>query len=84
MALLPLVAAWAAAQDLIVGAISVGSINDNGYSRAMHDGLMAMKAAVQGVTVLEAGRTSCCGPPRQPRRSARSHPLLRLPPEVSA
>ncbi len=48
--------AWpaAAAQNLIVGAIYVGSINDYGYNRAMHDGLMAMKEAVPGVTVLEA------------------------------
>ena len=40
--------AWpaAAAQNLIVGAIYVGSVNDYGYNRAMHDGLMAMKEAV--------------------------------------
>src|SRR5271168_1314081 len=56
MALLPLIAAWpaAAAENLIVGAIYVGSTNDYGYNRSMHDGLMAMKAAIPGVTVLEA------------------------------
>jgi basic membrane protein A and related proteins len=55
-ALIALLAAWpaAAAQNLIVGAIYVGSVNDYGYNRAMHDGLMAMKEAVPGVTVLEA------------------------------
>ena len=30
------------------------SVNDYGYNRSMHDGLMAMKAAIPGVTVLEA------------------------------
>ncbi len=42
-----LLAAWpaAAADKLVVGAIYVGSINDYGYNRSMHDGLMAMKAA---------------------------------------
>src|SRR5271166_3414752 len=56
LALLPLIAAWpaAAAENLIVGAIYVGSTNDYGYNRSMHDGLMAMKAAVPGVTLLEA------------------------------
>ena len=39
---------------LTVGAIYVGSINDYGYNRSMHDGLMAMKDAIPGVTVLEA------------------------------
>ena len=58
-ALLPLVLALlalpaAAADNLIVGAIYVGSVNDYGYNRSMHDGLMAMKAAIPGVTVLEA------------------------------
>ena len=56
LALLALPAAWpaAAADNLIVGAIYVGSVNDYGYNRSMHDGLMAMKAAIPGVTVLEA------------------------------
>jgi len=44
----------AAATTLTVGAIFVGSTNDYGYNRAMHDGLEAMKAAVPGVTLLEA------------------------------
>ena len=46
-----------AAQDkppLTLGAISAGSVNDYGYNRAMHDGLVAMKAAIPGVTLLEA------------------------------
>src|SRR5277367_1748372 len=59
VALLPLALALlalpaAAADNLIVGAIYVGSVNDYGYNRSMHDGLMAMKAAIPGVTVLEA------------------------------
>ncbi len=44
----------AAATGLTVGAIYVGSVNDYGYNRAMHDGLMAMKDAVPGLVVLEA------------------------------
>ena len=54
--LLILFAGRAAAADptLTVGAIYVGSTNDYGYNRSMHDGLMAMKAAIPGVTVLEA------------------------------
>jgi basic membrane protein A and related proteins len=44
----------AVAQTLTVGAIYVGSVNDYGYNRAMKDGLDAMKAAVPGVTLLEA------------------------------
>src|SRR5580704_15767741 len=54
--LLILFAGPAAAADptLTVGAIYVGSTNDYGYNRSMHDGLMAMKAAIPGVTVLEA------------------------------
>ena len=47
-------AAAAADPALTVGAIYVGSTNDYGYNRSMHDGLMAMKAAIPGVTVLEA------------------------------
>ena len=39
---------------LTVGAIYVGSINDYGYNRAMHDGLAAMKAAIPGLVLLEA------------------------------
>ena len=54
--LLILFAGPAAAADptLTVGAICVGSTNDYGYNRSMHDGLMAMKEAIPGVTVLEA------------------------------
>ena len=43
-----------AADPLTVGAIYVGSTNDYGYNRAMHDGLVAMKEAIPGVTLLEA------------------------------
>src|SRR3984957_14818160 len=39
---------------LKVGAIYVGSANDYGYNRSMKDGLEAMKAAVPGVTLLQA------------------------------
>jgi basic membrane lipoprotein Med (substrate-binding protein (PBP1-ABC) superfamily) len=37
-----------------VGAIYVGSVNDFGYNRSMHDGLVAMKEAIPDVTLLEA------------------------------
>jgi basic membrane protein A and related proteins len=43
-----------AANTLTVGAIYVGNINDYGYNQSMHDGLEAMKAALPGVTLLEA------------------------------
>jgi len=53
--LLVLAALPAAAQTTLkVGAIYVGSVHDYGYNEAMHDGLMAMKKAIPGVTVLEA------------------------------
>ena len=39
---------------LKVGAIYVGSVNDYGYNRAMKDGLDAMKAALPGLTLLQA------------------------------
>src|SRR5271170_7369594 len=53
--LLFLAALPAAAQTpLTVGAIYVGSVNDYGYNRSMKDGLTAMKAAVPGITLLEA------------------------------
>jgi basic membrane protein A and related proteins len=54
LALLLLTALPAAAADLVAGAIYVGSVNDYGYNQSMHDGLMAMKAAIPGTTVLEA------------------------------
>jgi basic membrane protein A and related proteins len=44
----------AAAATLTVGAIYVGTVNDYGYNRAMHDGLVAMKEAVPDITLLEA------------------------------
>ena len=44
----------AAAPALTVGAIYVGSTNDYGYNRSMHDGLEAMKEAIPGTTLLEA------------------------------
>jgi basic membrane lipoprotein Med (substrate-binding protein (PBP1-ABC) superfamily) len=39
---------------LTVGAIYVGSVNDYGYNQAMHDGLLAMQAAVPGTLLLQA------------------------------
>jgi basic membrane protein A len=53
---LPLLAALPvmAQTTLKVGAIYVGSANDYGYNRAMKDGLEAMKAAIPGVTLLQA------------------------------
>ncbi len=43
-----------AATALTVGAIYVGNVNDYGYNQSMHEGLEAMKAAIPGVTLLEA------------------------------
>lgn len=43
-----------AANILTVGAIYVGNVNDYGYNQSMHDGLAAMRAALPGVTLLEA------------------------------
>ena len=40
--------------QLIVGALHVGSINDNGYNQAMHDGLIEMQLNVPGVELIEA------------------------------
>ena len=39
---------------LKVGALHVGSINDNGYNQAMHDGLMEMQANIPGLELIEA------------------------------
>jgi basic membrane protein A and related proteins len=39
---------------LIVGALHVGSVNDNGYNEAMHEGLLNMQANVPGIQLLEA------------------------------
>jgi basic membrane protein A and related proteins len=47
-------ATLAAADELKVGAIYVGSTNDYGYNRAMHDGLIEMKDAIPGTVLLEA------------------------------
>jgi basic membrane lipoprotein Med (substrate-binding protein (PBP1-ABC) superfamily) len=44
----------AAATTLTVGAIYVGTTNDYGYNRAMHDGLVVMQEAVSGITLLQA------------------------------
>ena len=43
-----------AAAPLTVGAIYVGSTNDYGYNRSMHDGLVVMKEAIPGTRLLEA------------------------------
>jgi basic membrane lipoprotein Med (substrate-binding protein (PBP1-ABC) superfamily) len=43
-----------AAGALTVGAVYVGNVNDYGYNQAMHEGLEAMKAAIPGLTLLEA------------------------------
>jgi basic membrane protein A and related proteins len=44
----------ARAAGLVVGAIYVGSISDYGYNQSMHEGLVAMKEAIPGTTLLEA------------------------------
>jgi len=51
---LPAAAPAVAQTGLKVGAIYVGSVHDYGYNEAMHDGLLAMKKAIPGVTLLEA------------------------------
>jgi basic membrane lipoprotein Med (substrate-binding protein (PBP1-ABC) superfamily) len=40
--------------QLKVGALHVGSVNDNGYNQAMHDGLMQMQATIPGIEIIEA------------------------------
>jgi basic membrane lipoprotein Med (substrate-binding protein (PBP1-ABC) superfamily) len=40
--------------ELIVGAVHVGSVDDAGYNQAQHEGLMAMKDAIDGIEVIEA------------------------------
>ena len=40
--------------QLKVGALHVGSINDNGYNQAMHDGLLQMQATIPGIELIEA------------------------------
>ena len=46
-------AAAGAGKPIKIGAIHVGSINDNGYNQAMHEGLLALQKNVPGVTLLE-------------------------------
>ena len=40
--------------NLMVGAIHVGSINDNGYNQAMHEGLLQMKSSIPNIEIIEA------------------------------
>lgn len=47
-------AAPAATQKLVVGALHVGSVNDNGYNEAMHLGLLDMKGNIPSIEVIEA------------------------------
>ena len=39
---------------LVVGALHVGSIKDNGYNQAMHEGLKEMQKNVPGIKLIEA------------------------------
>jgi len=41
-------------EPIIVGALHVGSVNDNGYNQAMHEGLLEMQAAIPGLELIEA------------------------------
>lgn len=43
-----------ASQKLVVGALHVGSKNDNGYNEAMHEGLLEMQKNVPGLELIEA------------------------------
>src|ERR1700737_1441359 len=54
VAALFLTPAQAQTSTLIVGALHVGSVNDNGYNQAMHEGLLNMQANVPGVKGIEA------------------------------
>ena len=54
VAALFLTPAQAQTQTLVVGALHVGSVNDNGYNQAMHEGLLNMQANLPGVKVIEA------------------------------
>src|SRR6185437_15754538 len=47
-------AAPATGGKLVVGALHVGSINDNGYNQAMHLGLMEMQQNIPGIQLIEA------------------------------
>ncbi|MHB8574461.1 MAG: BMP family ABC transporter substrate-binding protein [Dehalococcoidia bacterium] len=46
-------AASLAGKTIKIGAIHVGSINDNGYNQAMHEGLLALKKNIPGVEIIE-------------------------------
>ena len=39
---------------LVVGALHVGSVKDNGYNQAMHEGLVEMQKNVKGIKLIEA------------------------------
>src|SRR5260370_37253666 len=54
VAALFLTPAQAQTQTLVVGALHVGSVNDNGYNQAMHEGLLNMQANLPGGTVIGA------------------------------
>jgi basic membrane protein A len=42
------------ATTLVVGALHVGSVKDNGYNQAMHEGLVDMQKNVKGIKLIEA------------------------------
>lgn len=44
----------AAGEELVVGALHVGSITDAGYNQAQHEGLVAMTEAIPNVKLIEA------------------------------
>jgi basic membrane lipoprotein Med (substrate-binding protein (PBP1-ABC) superfamily) len=46
--------ATAGGKKLTVGALHVGSKNDNGYNEAMHDGLLEMQKNIPGIDLIEA------------------------------
>src|SRR6202171_2403318 len=54
VAALFLAPAQAQTSTLIVGALHVGSVNDNGYNQAMHEGLLNMQANLPGGRLIEA------------------------------
>ncbi|HEV7666168.1 MAG TPA: BMP family ABC transporter substrate-binding protein [Chloroflexota bacterium] len=54
VAALFLTPAQAQTTTLTVGALHVGSVNDNGYNQAMHEGLLNMQANLPGVKLIEA------------------------------
>lgn len=44
----------AAGEELVIGALHVGSITDAGYNQAQHEGLVAMSEAIPNVKLIEA------------------------------